>query len=370
MTARLVLFVAVVSTALTSCTYSRSCRLEDAGCSLLAAMMFTHHRAGRFLYFTDQGGSAIYASRIQTSGSISTPWIAATLTNANGMDVDNSGTTLAVAGNGGLNFYAINPATGALTFQGIDTQITAPTVVSFDPGGRFVAATLQTNGHMLCRLNGSGGFTTCVKDSTNYQLQDLVVSPGGGFLYGATSASPSIVRAFTVNASALTATPLGSSLSTGGTVNTPAGMIMDTSGTHVYVSFVAGNPNGPYVTATLAGDGSLSSLASSTGVNGFIGGPFDPAQSTIYLNQASNSLIMAIARSANGSLTNTPGAMINVGGGPAKLTMDPQGRFLYVTNNPDINVLQIGSSSLTLFATVPATPTGFGIAIASYNEYP
>jgi hypothetical protein len=307
-------------------------------------------------------------ARIQTSGSISTPVAAAALTGANSMEVDPNGTTLVAAGGGVLNFYAIDQDTGGLTLRATDGQIAAPTVEAFDPLGRYVAATTQTQGHMICGLNGAGGYTSCVKHGTNFQLQDVVVT-GADVLYGATSASPSVLRAFQVDPLTYGTTALGSTFSTGGTVNTPAGMLAD-SGTTVFATFVAGSPNGPYVSARLNSDGSIASIANSSIVNGFIGGAINPAQTMVFLNQSSNSLIMGIPRNADGTLSNTPAVFLNVGGGPAKFKMDPAGDYLYVLNNPDINILSVGPNSLSLSTTVAAPSTGFGIGIASYYHYP
>lgn len=361
--------LALTASLLAGCSYPAQCKTGDYVCSLPTLLLFVRHKAARFVYFTDQGGNTIFVARIQPAGHVETPASAATLTAANTLEIDAAGKTLVASGNGGLNFYSINDQTGALTFQGIDTQIGAPLSVAFDPHGRFVAATENTSGHMLCSLNGRGGFGSCVKDATNYQLRDIVVSAGPA-LYGATDATPSVMRSFSINPDTLTTAVLGSNMSTGGSINTPSGMIMNANGTRIHTAFTAGSPNGPYVTTVINSDGTIASNTAAALVNGFIAGGFDPQQTMVFLNQASNSLIMGIPVNSDGTLSNSPSLLRNVGGGPGRIRVDPQGRFVYVANNPEINVLTIDATALSPLSNVAASPTGWGMSLASYYEYP
>ncbi|MBX7058613.1 MAG: lactonase family protein [Leptospirales bacterium] len=324
-------------------------------------------RQAKYLYFSNSGGSQIMRSSIAADGSLASPVVAATLSGVTVMAVSPSGTMLAAAGLGpqALYFYRVNPQTGDLTFDRSDAQLlSAPSSIAFDPLNRYVAAvTSGAGGEMVCDTR-SGALGTCNKFLTASGANIIALHPSGAFLYGLSTGANPAAQIFTVDASVPALNQVGvSSVFSGSGAND---LTTDPAGQNIYAAFSTPG-SGPYATAPLNGS-TIGTISLAGILNGFSSLAHSPLAGYEFANQASNSLIMAIPRSASGlSLTPDLTKSLNVGGAPTTIRMDPQGLHIYVLNGAQIQVLNFGSV-LSLASTTAVTAGGNGLALASYYK--
>ena len=264
-----------------------------------------------------------------------------------------------VAGN--ISAYTINSSTGALRaiagspFAG-GSQ---PAAVTVDPSGRFayVANMVDYNctgkscsdGNVSAfTINSSTGALRAIAGSpfaAGHEPASVTVDPSGRFVYVANSGD-NTVSAYTINSStgALSAVA-GSPVASG---QVPTSVTVDPSGRFAYVANTANN-NCP---ATCS-DSNVSaySINSSTGaLSAVTGSPFaagrvpssvtvDPLGRFAYVTNFADATVSAYSiNSSTGALNAVAGSPFASGQTPVSVTVDPSGRFAYVSNHNDSTV--------------------------------
>jgi 6-phosphogluconolactonase len=199
-------------------------------------------------------------------------------------------------------------------------------------------------------------------------------SSSAGVLFVSTQGD-SLVSAYTVDLSTGALTANGTGVATG---NVPSAMLLDSSGSALFIANSAGNTISTY---TVKSDGTLTAGGSGlpTGMNP-LGLAIDSAAHFLFVaNQGSQidpaSGTISVFSIQNGSLTEVAGSPFRVaaalaptGPGPAAVAVTPDGKFLYVANQFDGTVtgfsVEAASGALTQRATVlvGTAPSGMGIS--------
>ena len=242
--------------------------------------------------------------------------------------VDPTGKFAYVANNnnpGSVSAFTINGVTGALTpVAGSPFPAgVLPTIVVVDPTGKFVYVAnyaLASNSISGYMINAATGALTPIAGSPftvpGQNPRSLAVDPTGKFVYVADQQSDSI-SGYTIDPATGTLTPIAGSPFAGG--SNPSGVAVDPTGKFVYVANFSNN-----------GVGSVS---------GFTINP------------------------ATGALTPIAGSPFTTGTGPLYVTVDPTGKFVYVTNGSSTNVsgfsIDPATGALTPLAGSPF-PAGTG----------
>jgi 6-phosphogluconolactonase len=294
-----------------------------------------------------------------------------------GVTVDPMGKFVYVSngGFGNISAYTINVLSGALTAIpgspfaiGIFTEL-GPLAV--DPTSKFLYVTniLGSFGNIVTlNINVSSGVLTGFPvrpPFVDLGAAALVVSPTGKFVYAVGPLSG--VLAYTANAGsgALTAVP-GSPFPAG---IGPTGVTIDPAGKFVYVpnssqcaSCAPGNVSAYTINA---GSGALTPIAGSpfpdAGLGPF-GATVDPTGKFLYVSNVLSGSVSAYTINANsGALTAVPGSPFVAGSQPEAVAVEPSGKFLYVANyfSNTISAYAINTSSGAL-TPVPGSPFAAG----------
>jgi 6-phosphogluconolactonase (cycloisomerase 2 family) len=246
--------------------------------------------------------------------------------------VANHGANMAIDGANDVSAYTINASTGALsqilcvggTVAGCSGNNflagTHPYSVTVDPSGKFAyVANYGSNDVSSYRINASTGaltsFSAPVAAGTN--PQSVTVDPTGQFAYVANSfdgRGGNSVSAYRINVYGFLTKVIGSPFPAG---TTPSSVTVDPSGRYAYVAnFNRGNSPGGTISAY--------SINASTG-----------------------------------ALTPVPFGIVDAGGSPISVTVDPSGKFAYVANyyGGNVSAFSIDASTgvLKSVGTVPAT---------------
>lgn len=338
-------------------------------CDALGLAGFFLLKKPRFLYFSDNTSGRIYSARINSGGSLGTPVQAGTLTGVTDLAVNPEGTMLFASGTAPAALYGfrIEPNSGALTPTGSDTQVSAPSSISVDRYGLYVAASSPLGGHMVCRLTGET-MTACVKHGTNQNIQRLFFSSAGNNLYGADTGTPALIRRYVVNADLSLGEPTAAVSSGNGSI--ASAMTIDSAQQNLYASFSAPNPNGPIVRFAMDAAGDLSAATTTAILNGF-GGLSLQADGRLFACQSSNSLLMGFPRSGDGTL-GTQEVLFNVGTNPTKIIFHPENKVAFVLDTGAggaLHAVLIGQSP-SLIGTVTVSTSGNSMALVSYHVSP
>lgn len=271
-----------------------------------------------------------------------------------------------------ISTYGISATTGALTEVGtaVATGL-GPKSVAVDSTGRFVY--VANNGGDTVSSYSIEPATGALAEigsplATGAQPHSVTVSPSGKVVFvTATGTGVSVISIFTIDpaSGALTVHPSGA-VPAG---ISPAGVTVHPSGSFAYVANLGGGIARYSITPR---SGWLTSLGTETTAGGSpIAIAFDPTGRFAYVaNNASSpngSLSVYTVDALTGLLTaNASGATIATGPYPTSVTVDPSGKFVYVTNHGtggDVWVYAIAADG-TLSKTGTATAGGKPIAIA------
>lgn len=321
-------------------------------------------RTGKFLYVADNRSSTVSQFSINADGTLS-PLSPATVSVALGPQ------TLRVnpaAGSNTLYVGATDNETGAIyqfhiNVNGTLTPLspaTAPStsqpiVLVIDPAGKFLFGIDHNEGIRQFIINADGTLTQNGSDvlSTNgNQLFSAAVTPDGKFLY--TSGGP---QAWKINANG-TLSFIGLGPSGSGNAE---GMSIDPSGKNLYVTFATVGGGGIDI-YTINADGSLTTNGPAV--------PFslDAYRSVITPNGkflyvvaifTPNNVVAQYAINANGTITALSPATVAAGGSTRSVSISPDGKYVYVTNNGDNTVSQFRvNANGTLTALSPPSVPG------------
>jgi 6-phosphogluconolactonase (cycloisomerase 2 family) len=262
-----------------------------------------------------------------------------------------------------VSTYSINSTTGALTAVGSAVATgTSPTSIAVHPTGGFayvvnsLADTISTYS-----INASTGALSVVGSpvATGTSPLKVIIEPTGAYAYVANLGSNNITI-YSINQST------GVLTATGSTGTIPANLSSfdfnaDTAG-NIYAGLTtltmpAGTPNSAYYKYTI--NLSTGALTSSMLVQNL------PAKAvSIALSPTSNFLYTANAGN-NSSVydigTGTAGTSVAAGNTPSHITIDPSGKFAYVSNQVGNNVsiysIHATTGALTAAGTTASTGT-------------
>ncbi len=138
-----------------------------------------------------------------------------------------------------VSAFSVNTSTGALTLLAgtIVNSVYRPHAITVDPSGRFVYVA-ESGGSSVAsfRVNASTGVLSApTYANTGTSPTGVAVHPNGQFVYVTTSRG---VSTFSINGTTGALTEIGSPNAAG---SNPAGLAIDTTGAHLYVSDQGGN---------------------------------------------------------------------------------------------------------------------------------
>jgi len=270
-----------------------------------------------------------------------------------------------------LSGYTINSTTGFLTATSPTTFPTgvgsSPRGVTVTPNGQFVYVALDNAPNpdtVAGFLIGSDGVLNPTAQATittgGTAARGIAVSPNGQFLYVANSVS-NTVSGFTIGAGGALAA-IGAPVSTG-LGSSPEGLAVSSNSAFLFVA--NSGTDGVAVFAIGAGGSLTPAVPLASFATGTTGGEsparitISPNGSFLYVTNTGTSDVAAFSIGGGGQLTRL---IPNVSTGPATapigITVDPNGQFVYVANSglgiQKVAGFQIGSGGV-LTATTPAT---------------
>jgi 6-phosphogluconolactonase (cycloisomerase 2 family) len=280
-----------------------------------------------------------------------------------------------VAGSGKsyLHVLEINPTTGAPKETAASVAMPALAGgggqghIAVEPYGRFVYVSDDGSGN-----SSTGTIYGFTIDQTNHGAltligvttaningpQDLVIDPTGTYLY-VTNSGANTVSAYSINQTTGALTPLVTPTAATGT--TPYFETLDPSGTHLFV----GNSGGNTVSVFTLGTGGALGTASTFAVTGaafIVNVAVAPSGSFIYfLDEGTTSTGTVYAYTLSGATIGTTAiGSVATGVGPTAMNIDATGALLTVNNTSDntISLYSIGSNGGLTALTPPTLTVG------------
>jgi 6-phosphogluconolactonase len=293
------------------------------------------------------------------------------------MTVDPQGKFLyVVIPNGQIGFsenFTINHDSGALTYTGGGSSV-EPGAPAMHPAGTFMfqlATGLNTDlgGVGVYKIDPASGALTPVGGSTfTGAAGRMFVDPVGRFLYVTVSASD------TATTGHEDVTPLvfdsnSGVLSKGGAavaVRNADWFVPDPSGKYVFVG-THSFPASTYAISTYKVDpnnGALTAVAGASVTGTGESSPsaaVDPTGRYLYMAEFTSHTVVAYAIDRNtGTLAPINGSPFSTGVDPWNLVIDPQGKFLYVSNDSGLSGYQIDNANGSLSA-LQGSPFPFAV---------
>ncbi len=262
-----------------------------------------------------------------------------------------------------LSAYALNASTGALTALA-GSPVTVPGSVQLyeakvDPSGKFLYVTDDASpGHVFgFSINQSDGSLTAIAGSpfaAGAGSQSLTFDASGAYVY-VTNFDGNSISAYAINSTSGALTELGGSpYSVTGTNPNPSQIV--STGNHLFVANFGTNVVDVFTIA--AGTGALtegvagSPFATGTGPDSLA---IDPSGAVIYTANFPASVSAFKVDASTGVLTPVAG---NPQAIPVSsyISIDPQGKFLFVTENTGVGVYPIDLSTGALGSAVAGSP--------------
>jgi 6-phosphogluconolactonase len=218
----------------------------------------------------------------------------------------------------------------------------SPSALAMDPAGGFLyAANANSNTIDSFKIDTSKGTLTAASSvATGFTPLKLAIAPSGKFLY-VTNNSSNTVSGFAVDSSGgftpVPGSPYGVGLG-------PNGITIDPTGTFLYVASLTG---GSFSGFTIdSGSGALTPMAGSpyavaisTTVIPLSAVMVDHSGKYLYVSALNaNKLYAYIINSKTGVPALIPSSPFATGGGPAFISNDAEGQFLFVGNQSTSNV--------------------------------
>jgi 6-phosphogluconolactonase len=273
-----------------------------------------------------------------------------------------------------ISGFCIDPITGALstvpgsTFiaQGGPAQIMS---VATDPAGKYVfAANAAYNTVGVYAINASNGSLTIVPGSpyaTGNPASFVIVDPTGKFVY-VTNRNNGTISAFTLNSVTGALTPVvGSPFShpsAVGSASSPVSIIIDPAGKFAYwVAQTGTATNGSPITGVVAfsinvTSGALTPVAGGPSATGATAMAIDPAGTYAYVVQSTGVSVYSVD-ATTGALTAVAGSLVAAGTSPDHISIDPLGKYVYVSNSGSNNFSGYSINATTgLLTPVPGSP--------------
>jgi 6-phosphogluconolactonase len=255
----------------------------------------------------------------------------------------------------------VDPASGNLTeIPGMPSVGAGQQFGAFDAGGKVLYVPHDNfNGGAAGAISAytaatpSGALTPLGSFATGgRQPGGITLNAAGTFLLTANNLSGS-VSVFTVDAVSGTLAPASGSPFSTGAGTTPTSVSIHQSGKFVYVSNTNANPAFSSIAAFQMDQatGALTPITGSpfsTGGTQAAVGTVDPSGKFLFVSNSGSNNIQAFAiDAATGALTPIPGSPFATELAPAPLVIDPSGKYLYCVNS--------GSNSVSAYAINPTT---------------
>lgn len=265
------------------------------------------------------------------------------------------------SGTGSVSVFSINTSTGVLTAVDADgsavgTQATIaagtwPQAVILDPSGKFAyVPNWSSNNISVYRVDAGNGSLTPVGtvSSIGTGPTALAIDASGRFAYVSNQTSNN-VSVFSINAATGELASADADDVTGGMQTTiaadttPLSVSVDMTGKYVYVANMGANNLSVYsintVTGALTAIGKISARNAPIGIamaNGATAVSYTPKAA--YVTNASSATVSQFTIGTGGALAAMPTATVATGTLPRSVTVDPFGRFAFVTNFTSNNI--------------------------------
>jgi 6-phosphogluconolactonase (cycloisomerase 2 family) len=274
----------------------------------------------------------------------------------------------AYTGNQGasLSGYSVNTSTGALTaLSGFPITIGAnPTVVAVDPQSRFLfVGDISLDELHVFTINSSTGALSEIGTSPYATVKEpvaIAVDFSGTHVYVASMGSNS-VGGYSLGATGALTPITGSPFATSGTQNFGDDIVINATGTIVYVE----DTSNVYTYSVNAGSGALTLVQTIAGPS--IGGgiALDPEGTYLYAVGSGNNSIQAYSINAStGLLTPTGSSPMVEKDGAYTISVSPTGQFAYtIEDNNDLVSYALDNGKFTPTGSVYAQVYGEKIGI-------
>ena len=316
-------------------------------------------RMGKFAYVANQSSNDISAYLIGTRGTLT--------------QIDCGSVAGAVCN--GMNFAAG----------------TTPQFVTVDPTGKFAYVVNQTTDNISAfTINATSGALLPITGSpfpTGTTPMSVAIDPTGKFAYVTNSfgITGNSVTAFSINASTGALTEIDQNGASAGTTvatgNTPVSISIDRTGKFAYVANINSDDVSAYTINATTGALTQINCGGGAGCNGtnFAAGTdpqsvtVDPTGKFVYVANANSQDVSAYTLNATtGALTEIDqdssgaGTTVPTGVGPMSVSVDPSGKFAFVTNfvSNDVSTYSINATTGALTALSPVRSRSGGMAMA------
>ena len=341
---------------------AQTCTLSNGSGTLAGAdvtnVIVTCNPTARFAYVANKLSNNISAYTINSVGAL-TP-VAGSPFVSNGSQPDSvwvgpGGNYLYVANSASndLSLFSINTGTGLLTPLGTVPTGTAPYAIVVDPTGSYLyVSNYSSNDVSAYAIDASSGGLTQISGSPfSVGVAPTSLAMSGGFLYVANYGSGSVSVLQLDSSTGALSSVAGSPFAAG---VGPISIAVDPTGAFAYVANAGASTISEY------------SIDSSTGVLTAVpGSPLATQSSPTSLAAAGGSLLVTNVTQADNVGTYAIGgtgilsfsAMVQSGGSPVYVTVDPSGQFAYVACEGTNNVFVYTISGGTLTPAAPLSVT-------------
>jgi len=333
-------------------------------------------RSGKFLFVANQNSNDVSAFSIDATTGVLTaagPTSTGAASGPRSLTVHPSGMYVYTANGtatGTLSIFSVNATTGALALQGGSPLSTVPDPrsVRADPSGKYLFVASETGqvqqGYSISTVNG----TLSALGVTRTRSQPVAMamssstsslSPQPRYAY-AVASTANTVRSHSVNASSGALSFLNS-YTVG---NGPVAVVVDPYGRFVYtVNNTVDSLSGYSINDTTGALSRIDLLPGLVGNDLATGTDpqrltVDPSGRFLYVSlttAAATGQVQAFRIGADGTLTEISGSPYTVGAEPKQLGIDPTGQFLYVVNQDSGQA----NGTVTAFSINPASgPAG------------
>jgi len=238
-----------------------------------------------------------------------------------------------------LSGYSVNTSTGAMTaLSGFPFTVGVnPTVVAVDPQNRFLfVGDIFLGALYVFAIDSSTGALSEVGTSPYPTVKEpvaIAVDPSGTHVYVASQGS-NFVGGFTLGETGALTPIAGSPFATSGTQDFGDDVVVNASGTFVYVQ----DPVNVYTYSVSAGSGALTLVQTVAGPSSVGGIALDPHGTFLYaVGPGTNSILAYSIDASTGLLTLAASSPMAEHNGAYTISISPTGLFAYtIENNNDL----------------------------------
>jgi 6-phosphogluconolactonase len=288
---------------------------------------------------------------------------------------------VADSGNNAIDAFSVTPSSGALaTVSGSPFTVASgqgAQGLSTDPAGKFLFVTQHNTNQVAAFAIGSGGQLTAVLGSpftAGSFPEQSVVDPSGKYLYVSDSLDAlGGISAYSIDSTSGALTPVSGSPFTTLTNGGPFGLAVHPNGNFLYIAMSGNGTTGTQVVGQKIDTttGALSPISGSpfTVGNAPAGVTIDPAGKFLFVTNMMDDTVSAFTiDGTSGALTAVTGSPFSTGTGSAPFLMaaNKSSTLLFIlgANSTSISAFTIGSGgALTSIAPLNGGPGANGIAV-------